>query len=234
MNLSKVNEGRKRKIEEYYSNKIKNVELLIDNVWDPHNVAAIARTADGLGIERINLHYTYNKFPNLKELGKKSSSSTNKWINFEKIENLDKFTEEKKKHGFDFIGACWKDNAEDLRKIVFPDKCVLIFGSESKGLSSEIESICSCFDFIGACWKDNAEDLRKIVFPDKCVLIFGSESKGLSSEIESICSNFVFIPMVGMAESYNVSVAAALLMYKIFEQKGAGLKLRIKDTIRKV
>src|SRR3989338_9888937 len=189
MNLSKVNEGRKRKIEEYYSNKIKNVELLIDNVWDPHNVAAIARTADWLGIERINLHYTYNKFPNLKELGKKSSSSTNKWINFEKIENLDKFTEEKKKHGFDFIGACWKDNAEDL---------------------------------------------RKIVFPDKCVLIFGSESKGLSSEIESICSNFVFIPMVGMAESYNVSVAAALLMYKIFEQKGAGLKLKIKDTIRKV
>src|SRR3989344_8560941 len=103
MNLSKVNEGRKRKIESYYINKIKDVELLIDNVWDPHNVAAIARTADGLGIEKINLYYTYNKFPDLREVGKKSSSSANKWIKFERINELRSFANEKKKQGWRFL-----------------------------------------------------------------------------------------------------------------------------------
>ncbi|MDP3881705.1 MAG: TrmH family RNA methyltransferase [Nanoarchaeota archaeon] len=189
MKLSKVNEGRKKKIERYYSNKIKDVELLIDNVWDPHNVAAIARTADGLGIERINLYYTYNKFPNFKDLGKKSSSSANKWIKFDKIGNLEEFASERKKRGWHFIGSCWKEGAQDLRE-------------------------CS--------------------FPDKCIIVLGSESKGLSLEIEKTCENFIFIPMVGMTESYNVSVAAALIMYKIFENKGQNLALRIKDTIRKV
>ena len=88
--------------------------------------------------------------------------------------------------------------------------------------------------FLGSCPKKEALDLRKFKFPDKCIIIFGSESRGLSSEMECICQDFIFIPMVGMTESYNVSVAAALVMYKVFEQKGTSLRLRGTETIRKV
>ncbi len=181
MDLTRVNEKRKKRIEDYYTNKIKNAELLIDNVWDPHNVAAIARTADGLGIERINLYYTYNKFPNLKKVGKKSSSSANKWIRFERIGDLDSFICGKKQEGWKVFGACFKPQAKDLRKQ----------------------------DFSG-----------------KVLLVFGSEKNGLSEEIEKICDDFVFIPLTGMVESYNVSVAAAIFMYELFRQRGEGLKLR--------
>ena len=65
-----------------------DIELLIDNVWDPHNVSAVARTADGLGLSQINLYYTYNEFPDLQRLGKKTSASANLWMRFERIEDL--------------------------------------------------------------------------------------------------------------------------------------------------
>ena len=179
-------ERRAKLVENYYKNKIKDFEILIDNVWDPHNVAAISRTADGLGIEKINLYYTYNKFPNFEEVGKKSSSSANKWIKFSKVEDLKSFVNEKKKEGFVFIGADFSKNAKNL------------------------------VDF---------------KFPDKCIVVLGSESNGLSEEVKKLCDKLLFIPMVGMVESYNVSVAAGIMLYELFRQKGKGLVIRNKEDL---
>ncbi len=181
IDFSKLNERRKKRIKEYYKNKIEGAELMVDNVFDVHNVAALSRSADGLGIEKINLYYTYNKFPDMKRNGKKSSSTANKWIIFDQILDLKKFVKERKKKGYTFIGA----------------KAV-------KG----------------------AKNLLSYKFPKKCIVILGSESKGLSKEIEEICDDFVFIPMLGMVESYNVSVAGGLIMYELYKQKGKYLKLR--------
>jgi tRNA (guanosine-2'-O-)-methyltransferase len=174
-------ETRTKKVEEYYKNKLKDVEILIDNVWDPHNVAAVSRTADGLGISKINLYYTYNKFPDLKNVGKKSSSSANKWIKYERVSDLNAFVSGKKKEGYLFVGA-------DLNK--------------------------------------NAERLDNFFFPSKCILVLGAESEGISKEVRQICDKFVFIPMVGMVESYNISVAAGMILYEMFRQHGGSLKLR--------
>lgn len=176
-----ISERRKKLISDYYANKIKDAELMIDNVWDPHNVAAVMRTADGMGISKINLYYTYNKFPNMKEVGKKSSSSANKWIKFERVEDLNDFVKKKKAEGYVFIGA-----------------------------------------MVGG----GAKRLDEFKFPSKCVIVLGAEKDGLSKEIKEICDEIVLIPMVGMVESYNISVAAAVFMYELFRQRGKGLKLR--------
>ena len=176
-----ISDKRKKLIDAYYANKIKDVEVLIDNVWDPHNVAALARSADGLGIEKIHLYYTYNAFPNLKKVGKKSSSSANKWIRFERIEDIKGFLTQRKKEGWSIIGAA--------------------AGKEAKRLD-------------------------RFVFPEKCLLVFGAEHGGISPEIASECDAFVVIPMVGMVESFNISVAAAIIMYEVFRQKGSNLRLR--------
>ena len=178
-NFLKMAERRQKLIESYYKNKINDVEILVDNIWDPHNVAALSRTADGFGISKINLYYTYNKFPNFSSVGKKSSASASKWVKFEKIQDIDYFVSEKKKEGFVFIGS----------------------------------------DF-----SESSKDLRNFVFPDKCILVLGAESKGLSDEIRAICDKFIEIPMVGMTESYNVSVSGGIVMYELFKQKGSMLK----------
>ena len=180
--LAKFNmaERRRKLVEEYYKNKIKDVELLVDNVWDPHNVAALSRTADGLGISKINLHYTYNQFPDFSKVGKKSSSSANKWVKFEKIEDLNDWVSSKKKEGFVFIGANFTEGSRNL---------------------------------------------TNFKFPKKCIVVFGSESKGLSREIREVCDSFVYIPMVGMVESYNISVAGGIILYELFKQRGKSLKI---------
>jgi 23S rRNA (guanosine2251-2'-O)-methyltransferase len=50
--------------------------------------------------------------------------------------------------------------------------------------------------------------------------VFGAEGKGLRPLVRRMCDLAVSIPQVGLVESLNVSVAAALLLYEARRQRG--------------
>ena len=65
----------------------------------------------------------------------------------------------------------------------------------------------------------NTADYRENVYGEKTVLIVGNEANGVSDEILKICDRSIKIPIFGRAESLNVAVAAALMLYKAKEFK---------------
>ena len=58
----------------------------------------------------------------------------------------------------------------------------------------------------------NLSDLQT---PKKWVLLMGHEGKGISKEILEVCDKVVKIEMVDGIKSFNVSVAASILMYSL-------------------
>jgi tRNA G18 (ribose-2'-O)-methylase SpoU len=56
--------------------------------------------------------------------------------------------------------------------------------------------------------------LSKIIVPKKLVLLMGHEGKGISDEILKSCDQTVRIEMQEGIKSFNVSVAASILMYQ--------------------
>lgn len=50
-------------------------------------------------------------------------------------------------------------------------------------------------------------------------LVLGNEGNGVREKLLSSCDRKLFIPMKGAAESLNVSVAAAVLLYEVFRQR---------------
>jgi tRNA G18 (ribose-2'-O)-methylase SpoU len=60
--------------------------------------------------------------------------------------------------------------------------------------------------------------LAKATVPKKWVLIMGHEGHGISSEILALCDHIVHIEMMPNIKSFNVAVAASILMYN-FKQK---------------
>lgn len=54
-------------------------------------------------------------------------------------------------------------------------------------------------------------------FPEKVAIIIGRESDGVSNELLNIADKRLYIPMYGFTESYNLSVACALILQKLFE-----------------
>ncbi len=53
------------------------------------------------------------------------------------------------------------------------------------------------------------------------VFVFGNESKGISNEVESLGGTWIKIPTKNRFDSLNVAVAASIIMYEIFKNKGS-------------
>ena len=65
---------------------------------------------------------------------------------------------------------------------------------------------------------DNSKPYHMVAYDKRCMLILGNEGNGVTPEVMNLCKHRIMIPMYGDIESLNVSVAAALCMYKAQEQ----------------
>ena len=58
-------------------------------------------------------------------------------------------------------------------------------------------------------------DYRGIEYKKSVVLLMGNEQAGLTDDLSKLCTHLVKIPMQGKADSLNVSVATAIMLYEI-------------------
>ncbi|WP_096085966.1 tRNA (guanosine(18)-2'-O)-methyltransferase TrmH [Agaribacterium haliotis] len=86
---------------------------------------------------------------------------------------------------------------------------------------------------VAAHFSDRAIDYRDIDFCKKTALVMGTELSGVSDKALALCDNEIVIPMMGMVESFNVSVAAAIILSEAQRQRqqaGFYQHQRIDDT----
>jgi len=76
-----------------------------------------------------------------------------------------------------------------------------------------------------------AKDPAKVDLAAPVALVLGNEHEGVSKEMLKAASANVLIPMVGFVQSFNISVAASLLLYEAYrqrEKKGMYEKVQMK------
>jgi TrmH family RNA methyltransferase len=69
---------------------------------------------------------------------------------------------------------------------------------------------------------DNAKDYTAASFSGPTALVLGTEADGLTPATREACDETVIIPMRGVLDSLNVSVAAAVLTFEAVRQRGRG------------
>ena len=166
-----MTERRKAKILSVVRRKQPNLTLVVEDIHDPHNVSAMLRSADAVGVLEVQLVYVNEEFP---KLGKKSSASASKWI---------------KRRSFRSIRECYDHlHAEGFR----------IYATHLAEKSASLYEL----------------DLTK-----KVALVFGNEHRGVSEQAAALADGKFLIPMVGMIQSLNVSVACAVSLYEAYRQR---------------
>jgi len=71
------------------------------------------------------------------------------------------------------------------------------------------------FQLIATVLEQEAEPVRGATAPDRAVILFGNEAHGLEPGLVGICDRRVTVPMHSAADSLNVAVAAALILYEL-------------------
>ncbi len=62
-------------------------------------------------------------------------------------------------------------------------------------------------------------DYQAVTYEAPTFLFMGNEQSGLPPDYEAACDTLVKIPMVGKADSLNVAVSCAVLLYEVFNQR---------------
>ncbi|KAI9294553.1 hypothetical protein K502DRAFT_365727 [Neoconidiobolus thromboides FSU 785] len=117
--------------------------LVLDRVYDPHNLGAIIRSASFFNISGIVISQDDSCKPN--PTVHKCSSGTLEYNLPYLSRNLVKFLNECKKNHWSIVGTCLSNNSHSLFEMDkgnFKKPTMLVLGSEGNGISSNIQSIC--------------------------------------------------------------------------------------------
>jgi tRNA (guanosine-2'-O-)-methyltransferase len=164
-------EERLKRITETARARQYSLRVVLENIHDPHNVSAIFRTCDAVGVPKVSLLYTIEKFPKVSRV---SSASASKWIEVEKFNDTKECVKSLKDDGFIIYSSMLDKNAVSLYEL----------------------------------------DLTK-----KVAIVVGNEHRGVSEELKNLSDKSFYIPMRGMIESLNVSVANAVVLYEAQRQR---------------
>lgn len=164
-------EQRLQRIISAVTKRQHSLTVVLENIHDPHNVSAILRTCDAVGVPKVSLLYNKEQFPRISRI---SSASANKWVQRERFSSVEDCYSSLKKHGFKIYASALTNYSKDLFELDFTQRIAVVMGNEHRGVSPQ------------------AAELADEVF---------------------------YIPMHGMVQSLNVSVATAVILYEIQRQR---------------
>lgn len=164
-------ETRTQKIDNALAQRQPTLTVVLENIHDPHNVNAILRSCDAVGVLDVHLLYTIEKCPRLAHV---TSSGAYKWLDYHKWTSVAECFSHLKSRDHQILGTKLEPGAKQL------------------------------YDF----------DLTR-----PTAIVLGNEHRGISEEAASGCDELLYIPMLGMVESLNVSVATAVTLFEAMRQR---------------
>ncbi|BAW95294.1 RNA methyltransferase, TrmH family [[Synechococcus] sp. NIES-970] len=145
----------------------------MEDVHKPHNISAIIRTCDAVGV--LDVH-AMNQVVDGEELTTYAqvAQGSEKWVNLYR----------------------------------HPD------------ISTAIQSVQQQnFKVYAAHLSDRAVDYREIDYTQPTAILMGAERWGVSNTAAELVDGHIIIPMLGMVQSLNVSVAAAVILFEAQRQR---------------
>ncbi len=125
---------------------IPHIDLLLHNIRSTHNVGAIFRTADAVGVSKIYISgYTpapIDRFGRARRDISKVSLGAERTVAWEGVSDIKDLTKKLKKEKVKIIGLEQDKRSIDYRKMKITGKILIILGNEVNGIEKEILDLC--------------------------------------------------------------------------------------------
>ncbi len=178
-----MNAQRFARIREMLAARQHDLTLCMEQVHKPHNVSAIIRTADAVGVHEVHAVWPANRMRTVVS----SAAGSNSWVQVKTHRTI----------------------ADAVTHLKQQDMQVLATNLSAK-----------------------AVDFREIDYTRPTCILMGQEKTGITQEALALADRDIVIPMVGMVQSLNVSVASALILYEAQRQRqNAGMYQRDISTL---
>ncbi|RWR03160.1 tRNA guanosine-2'-O-methyltransferase [[Pantoea] beijingensis] len=165
-----MNAQRFARIREMLAARQHDLTVCMEQVHKPHNVSAVIRTADAVGVHEVHAVWPGSRMRTMVS----SAAGSNSWVQVKTHPTI-----------ADAVGHL-KDQGMQI-------------------LATHLS--------------DSAVDFREIDYTRPTCILMGQEKTGITREALYLADRDIIIPMVGMVQSLNVSVASALILYEAQRQR---------------
>ncbi|CAO95086.1 tRNA (guanosine(18)-2'-O)-methyltransferase TrmH [Erwinia tasmaniensis] len=178
-----MNAQRYARIRAMLAARQHDLTVCMEQVHKPHNVSAVIRTADAIGVHEVHAVWPGSRMRTMVS----SAAGSNSWV-----------------------------QVKTHRSIADAVSCL-------KGQNMQI---------LATHLSEKAVDFREVDYTRPTCILMGQEKTGITQEALELADRDIIIPMIGMVQSLNVSVASALILYEAQRQRqNAGMYLREESSL---
>ncbi len=125
---------RREKIEEVVRQRTRSLVVLLDQIEDPFNMAAVLRTSEAMGLQEVHVveHPQVRFSPN-----ERVTQGCDKWLDVQRWESFAAAHQALRARGFQVWVSAARPGATSLWDMGFEGKTALVFGNERSGVSDE-------------------------------------------------------------------------------------------------
>jgi tRNA (guanosine-2'-O-)-methyltransferase len=132
-----VSENKQFLFEKIILDRTRHITIALENLFQPHNAAAVLRSCDCFGIQDVHIIENNNKYEPNKEIDMGSS----KWLDLHKYSDLENNTvtaiQDLKSKGYQVIATTPHTDDCTIEELDISKPTALLFGTESTGLTKE-------------------------------------------------------------------------------------------------
>lgn len=132
-----VSDNKRGLIDQALENRTRHVTLAFEDIDKPHNVSAVLRTAECLGIQDI--HFIKNK--NAYRVNPIITQGAAKWITMHHYsdaeDNVDACYQSLRAKGYKIYATSLHETSRSVYDLDLTEKTAIVFGTESDGISEK-------------------------------------------------------------------------------------------------
>jgi tRNA (guanosine-2'-O-)-methyltransferase len=130
---------REQRITSVLDKRQEHLTIVLENVFDPHNISAVMRTCDAVGVQDVFILNT--RIPRHKKWGAKSSSSAAQWLTIHQYTDMRECFGELRRRADAIFTTHLATDAVSLYDMDLTGRIALVFGNEHSGVSDEIRAL---------------------------------------------------------------------------------------------
>ena len=135
----KMTPERLQKIENVLRLRQNDLTVILENVFDPHNVSAVMRSCDAVGVTEMYVIQTETPPP--KRWGYRSSGSAYKWITVHQFQSVAECVAAVHYNYSSILTTQLTTDAVSLYNLNLTGRMALVFGNEQNGISNELATL---------------------------------------------------------------------------------------------
>ncbi|MDC1296484.1 23S rRNA (guanosine(2251)-2'-O)-methyltransferase RlmB [Alphaproteobacteria bacterium] len=140
LRTSKLEQPKLEDIILEFKENASDIIIMLDQVTDPSNIGSIMRSSALFNCHSIIV--SKDNAPDITATMAKTASGALEKVNYISVVNLSRAILELKKNNYWIYGFDSNKNMDNTKRLNLPKKCVIVFGSEGKGLRKLTKKEC--------------------------------------------------------------------------------------------